>query len=77
MLKEIKDLKLIIRFRRRRSDVQKMDVLTFSDASYIIVSGREYGKKGVLSGIKCVGEIVEHEFLIIDWGSTNQLHIIH
>lgn len=41
MLKELKDLTPTIRIRKTHITIQKIDVWTFSDASFNIVSGRE------------------------------------
>lgn len=77
MLKELKDLDPTIRFRKLSTDIRTMDVWTFSDASFNIVSGRDYGQTGIVTGIKVTTTKGEHAFHIIDWASTKQRRITH
>lgn len=77
MLKELKDLNPTITFRKLRTGITKIDVWTFSDASFNIVSGRDYGQTGIVTGIRAEGKDGEHAFHLVDWASTKQRRISH
>lgn len=77
MLKELKDMKPVIKFRKITSKILALDIWTFSDASFNIVTGREYGQTGIVTGIKVVGEEGDDTFHLIDWASTKQRRITH
>lgn len=47
ILKELKDMKPLISFRKMRAEVTNVAVWNLSDD---IVSGREYGQTGIING---------------------------
>lgn len=77
MLKELKDLTPIVRFRKLDSSIRAMDVWTFSDASFNIVSGRDYGQTGIVTGIMVESIDGQQAFHLVDWASTKQRRISH
>lgn len=77
MLKEIRDLKPLISFRKLTSEVDNIDVWTFSDASFNIVTGRDYGQTGIITGLKVTGKGGESVFHVVDWTSSKQRRVSH
>lgn len=77
MLKELRDLDPTILFRKMNTAVSKIEVWTFSDASFNIVSGRDYGQTGVVTGLKAYGKNGENCFHLVDWTSSKQRRVSH
>lgn len=77
MLKEIRDLEPRIMFPILKADVERLDVWTFSDASFNIVAGRDYGQTGIVTGIKVRGKDGESAFHLVDWASSKQRRVSH
>lgn len=77
MLKEIKDLNPQIMFRKLNSEIISIDVWTFSDASFNIVAGRDYGQTGIVTGLKIQGKNGESTMHMIDWTSNKQRRVSH
>lgn len=79
MLKEARDLQLVIKFKKTCSTVRKIEVWTFRDASFISCSGRHYGETGVITGLM----VRQHDgkqiymYHLIDWASTKQRRVVH
>lgn len=48
MLKELKDMEPMIRFRKVEHPVRKMEIWNYSDASFIITAGRDYEPTGII-----------------------------
>lgn len=77
MLKEAKDLNAVIRFNKLQGTVNKVEVWTFSDASYNIVSGRDCGLTGIVTGRMAWSDNGEQAFNVMDWASTKQRRVSH
>lgn len=71
-VKEMLDLDLVIVFRKLGSTVRKMEVHTYSDASFSIVSEPTYGQTGIFTGLMLTGHKDESIFHIVDWACTKQ-----
>lgn len=76
MLKEMRDLDLTIKFPKLTGTINTADVWTFSDASYNIVTGREYGQTGIVTGLHVMADGGE-AFYLIDWAISNQRRKSH
>lgn len=77
MLKELKDLNATITFKMMKKPAKRIEVWTFSDASFNIVAGRDYGQTGVVTGLKAYNDNGESVFHVIDWVSSKQRRITH
>lgn len=51
ILKEMKYITLTINFNKQEGGVDTALIWTFLDASYNIVTGREYGQTGIITGL--------------------------
>jgi len=60
-----------------KSKAIRTEVWTFSDASFNIVSKRDYGQTGVVTGLMTVRENTEQVFHIFDLASTKQRRVRH
>lgn len=67
MLKELKDLVAIVRFRKLDTTATKIDVWTFSDSSFNIFSRMDYVQTGILMVMKADVQSGEEVFHLIDW----------
>lgn len=77
MLAEMKDLSATLLFKKLKSPVEKVEIQTFSDASFNISNSREYGQTGIITGVLVVGQNGEEAFHMIDWASTKQRRVTH
>lgn len=77
MLKELKDMQPTINLNKMKMYMNKVEVWTFSDASFNITSGREYGQTGIITGIHARSDEEEKTFHIIDWTSSKQRRVSH
>lgn len=77
MLKELKYLTPIIKFRKLSSGIDILDIWTFSDAFFNIASGGDYGQTGIVSGINVRDENGEQAFHLIYWERTKKRWINH
>lgn len=77
MLKEIRDLNPQILFRNLTGDIAEIDVWTFSNASFNIVARRDYGKTGIVTGLKVRMKEGESAMHLIDWTSNKQRRVSH
>lgn len=77
MLKELKDLQPIIRFNKINATIKEIDIWTFSDASFNITSGRDYGQTGIITGIHAKGDGDNEIYHAIDWASSKQRRVSH
>jgi len=77
MLKEMKDLEPIIQFPKLRAEVLEVQVWTFSNAAFNIVSPRDYGQSGIIVGILPRSVDGEEAFHVVDWASTTQKRVSH
>lgn len=77
MLNKMRDLEPTIIFKRLTTPVEKVDVWTFSDASFNIVRGRGYGQTGIVTGLMSEGSGGENVFHIVEWVSSKQRRVSH
>lgn len=77
MMKELRDLDATITFKKMKKPAKKVEVWTFSDASFNIVAGRDYGQTGVVTGLIAYDEDGESVFHVVDWVSSKQRRITH
>lgn len=74
-MKQVKALPATLRYDRMRN-WESVDVFSFSDASFNIAAGLEYGQTGVVVGIM-VKSAREQAFHMVDWLSQKQRRISH
>lgn len=77
VLKELRDLQQVIMYRSMTMPVNNASVWTFSDASFNIVSGREYGQTGIITGIMMTGGDRRKSFHLVNWASITQRRASH
>lgn len=59
------------------SDVETIEIWKFSNASFNIAAGRDYGKAGILTKLKVEGKVVESVFQVVDWAITKKRRVSH
>lgn len=69
IIKEFKNLQPIINFNNLKGNTKQAEIWTYSDASFNISSGRDYGQTGIITGILIKNYNDETAFHVIDWGS--------
>lgn len=76
MLKEAQDLIPMVIFRRSQGRIPEISVWTFSNASFNMVSGPDYGQTGIITDImiRSTGGDTYHA---IDWYSNKQRKVSH
>lgn len=77
MFKELRFLKPTIRFGKMWAKPINVDIWTFQDSSFNIVSGRDYGKTVIVTGIKAHGNVEQDTFHLVHWKSPKQRRIRH
>lgn len=63
-----------ITFRRPRN-VKPVLVCTFSDASFNQNSAKDYGKYGIITGLRIVTDQASEKFHALDWSSHKQRRV--
>lgn len=77
MLKEAQDLDPTLTFCKPRVAVTWITVWTFSDASFNITAGRDYGQTVIITGLRVHTDKQDDIYHTIDWASNKQRRIIH
>lgn len=77
ILKDFPYLNPIIKLLNLPSPITTMDTWTFSDASFNVISGRDYGQTVIVLVVKVTYEHGDHYFHLIDWKSTKLRRITH
>lgn len=77
MLKESRDLEPAIVYNKPKSAVTRIEVWTYSDASFNISSTKEYGQSGILMGLMIYTEDNDNIFHVVDWSSSKQRRVSH
>lgn len=77
ILKELRDLIPTIKYNKSSEGLQNMEFLLFSDSSFNISAGRNYGHIGVVTGIQTVDKYGQNIFLLMDWASKKQKRVSH
>jgi len=72
-LRELRNLRPVVTFRRPIAPISSVEVVTFSDAAFNISPGHLYGQTGFGSGIRLRSTKGDPStFHMIDWGSNKQ-----
>jgi len=72
-LRELRNLRPVVTFRRPIGPILSVEVVTFSDAAFNISPGHLYGQTGFVSGIRLRSTKGDAStFHMIDWGSNKQ-----
>lgn len=62
---------------RLHTSIKNVAIHSFADASFKIVTGREYGLMGIITGLMIQGHDGEDVCQVIDWSSSKQRRVTH
>lgn len=77
ILKELRDFRPTIKYKKASERLQNMEVLSLSDLSFNISAGRDYGQTGVEICIETFYKDGQNIFHPIDWTSKKQKGFSH
>lgn len=78
MLKELKDLKAEILYKNLWVDIAEATIESFSDAAFNISRAKQYGKTGLIVGIRYMMKgRTEAMYHVVYWASRKQRRVCH